>query len=191
MTILLFFPQISVQLFGSFTLCSPCERMLGSNVNGKKKSEGSVFDSFFLVFAEGAPYQERLPTHVCLQAGHCQIQVVGPAKQSGELHSEGLLTDSNSLLITVVSVSSQMKEATRRLTANKMFAGVLVLLPSLDVPSVVSLCVGYLFNPVLCFPQTKHQHLLPLHLSSLRSKRSACSPTSTVSYSAGSTNGST
>lgn len=29
-------------------------------------------------FAEGAPQQEGLPTHVCLQAGHCQIQVVGP-----------------------------------------------------------------------------------------------------------------
>ena len=35
-------------------------------------------DNFAL--AEGASFQERLPTHVCLQTGHCQIQVVGPAK---------------------------------------------------------------------------------------------------------------
>lgn len=48
-----------------------------------------------------------------------------------------------------------------------------------------------LFNPVLCFPQTKHRNVLSLYLLSPRSKRSACSPTSTVSYSAGSTSGST
>lgn len=36
--------------------------------------------SYIPTLAEGASQQERLPTHVCLQTGHCQIQVVGPAK---------------------------------------------------------------------------------------------------------------
>ena len=30
---------------------------------------------------------ERLPIHVCIQTGYCQVQVVGPAEQSGKLYT--------------------------------------------------------------------------------------------------------
>lgn len=30
---------------------------------------------------------ERLPVHVCIQTGYCQVQVVGPAEQSGKLYT--------------------------------------------------------------------------------------------------------
>lgn len=41
--------------------------------------------------AERTAQKDRLSTHVCLQTGNSEVQVVGAAKQSGELHSEGEL----------------------------------------------------------------------------------------------------
>lgn len=53
---------------------------------------GCGMETCALVPAERAPQQERLPTHVCLQAGHGEVQVVGSAEQSGKLHPKGLWT---------------------------------------------------------------------------------------------------
>lgn len=44
------------------------------------------FLSFVVPLIEGAGEQPRLPKDVCLQTSHCQVQVVGPADQSGELN---------------------------------------------------------------------------------------------------------
>lgn len=41
------------------------------------------------VVAERTAQKDRLSAHVCLQTGNGEVQVVGTAKQSGELHSEG------------------------------------------------------------------------------------------------------
>ncbi|CAG05316.1 unnamed protein product, partial [Tetraodon nigroviridis] len=43
--------------------------------------------SFCLVFTERA--EVRVSPHVCVQAGHRQVQVVGSADQGGELHPQG------------------------------------------------------------------------------------------------------
>lgn len=40
------------------------------------------------VLAERTAQKGRLSTHVCLQTGNGEVQMVGTTKQSGEFHSE-------------------------------------------------------------------------------------------------------
>lgn len=48
------------------------------------------FFVFLFVFqTERAAEEDRLSTYVCLQTGHCQVQMVGAPEQGGKLHSEG------------------------------------------------------------------------------------------------------
>lgn len=146
-------------LFSSFILCSTCERMLGSNFNGKK-SEGSVVDSLCFLLS----LQKELPTKK--DCPHmCAYKLVTVKFKWWGLQNKVENFIQKVCWPTVIPYWSlwhlcrpRWRKQQDDWPQTRCLQRCLSYFPLwMSCQLFVSVFV-YLFNPVFCFPQTKHQH---------------------------------